>query len=55
MSLGQHTVAGTCPIAQLKCIYTNVHNMGNKGELEAIVWQENYALIAITETWWDPS
>lgn len=24
-------------------------------ELDAIAWQENYDLITITETWWDPS
>ncbi|GAB0207466.1 mitochondrial enolase superfamily member 1 [Grus japonensis] len=43
-------------MAQLKCIYTNVHNMGNKQEeLEAIVQLENYDIVAITETWWDDS
>ncbi|GAB0206524.1 hypothetical protein GRJ2_003118000 [Grus japonensis] len=43
-------------MAQLKCIYTNVHNMGNKQEeVEAIVQQENYDIVAITETWWDDS
>ncbi|KAM9590845.1 uncharacterized protein ACIBXB_005894 [Morphnus guianensis] len=41
-------------IAQLKCIYTNTHSMGNKQE-EAIVQLENYDVIAITETWWDDS
>lgn len=55
VSLGQHTTAGMCPIAQLKCIYTDVHNMGNKGEQKAIAWWEIYALIVLTETWWDPS
>ncbi|KAK4810734.1 hypothetical protein QYF61_007708 [Mycteria americana] len=45
-------VAGS--IAQLKCIYTNVRSMSNKQEeLEAIVQQENYDIVAITETWWD--
>ncbi|PKU49676.1 mitochondrial fission process protein 1 [Limosa lapponica baueri] len=40
--------------AQLKCIYTNARSMGNKQEqLEAIVQQENYDIVAITETWWD--
>ncbi|PKU36680.1 adaptin ear-binding coat-associated protein 1 [Limosa lapponica baueri] len=40
--------------AQLKGIYTNAHSMGNKQEeLEAIVQQENYDIVAITETWWD--
>ena len=47
-------VAGS--IAQLKCIYTNAHSMGNKQEeLEAIVQLENYDIVAITETWWDDS
>ena len=45
-------VAGS--IAQLKCIYTNARSMGNKQEeLEAIVQQENYDIVAITQTWWD--
>ncbi|GAB0204069.1 mitochondrial enolase superfamily member 1 [Grus japonensis] len=41
-------------VAQLKCIYTNAHSMGNKQEeLEAIVQQENYDIVAIRETrWW---
>ncbi|KAK4823930.1 hypothetical protein QYF61_008316 [Mycteria americana] len=43
-------------IAQLKPIYTNAHSMGNnQEELEAIVQQENYDIVAITETWWDDS
>ncbi|KAK4820687.1 hypothetical protein QYF61_003607 [Mycteria americana] len=42
--------------AQLKCLYTNACSMGNKQEeLEAIVHQENYDMVAITETWWDDS
>ena len=42
--------------AQLKCVYTNAHSMGNKQEeLEAIVQQASYDLVAITETWWDHS
>ncbi|KAK4805287.1 hypothetical protein QYF61_004852 [Mycteria americana] len=42
--------------AQLKCLYTNAHSMGNKQEeLEAIVHQENYDMVAITEMWWDDS
>jgi len=45
-------VAGSA--AQLKCIYTNAHSMGNKQEeLEAIVQQESYDIVAIMETWWD--
>ncbi|KAK4832625.1 hypothetical protein QYF61_024606 [Mycteria americana] len=40
--------------AQLKCLYTNARSMGNKqGELEAITHQENYDIVAVTETWWD--
>ncbi|KAK4830530.1 hypothetical protein QYF61_011509 [Mycteria americana] len=40
--------------AQLKCLYTNARSMGNKQEeLEAIVHQENYDMVAITEMWWD--
>ena len=43
-------------IAQLKCIYTNAHSMGNKQEeLEAIVQQENYDIVAVTEIRWDDS
>ncbi|KAK4810498.1 LOW QUALITY PROTEIN: hypothetical protein QYF61_004278 [Mycteria americana] len=43
-------------IAQLKCIYTNARSMGNKQEeLEAIVQQDSYDLVAITEMWWDDS
>jgi len=42
--------------AQLKCIYTNARRMGNKQEqLETIVWQAIYDLVAIMETWWDRS
>ena len=43
-------------IAQLKCIYTRAHSMGNKQEeLKAIVQWENYGIVAIMETWWDDS
>ncbi|PKU36248.1 mitochondrial fission process protein 1 [Limosa lapponica baueri] len=43
-------------LAQLKCIYMNACSMGNKQEeLEAIVQQENYDIVAITETWWEDS
>ncbi|KAK4806806.1 hypothetical protein QYF61_005602 [Mycteria americana] len=42
--------------AQLKCVYTNARSMGNKQEeLEAIVHQENYDMVAIWETWWGDS
>lgn len=42
--------------AHLKCMYTNARSMGNKQEeLEAIVQQESYDVVAITETWWDDS
>lgn len=40
-------------IDQLRCIYTNACSMGNKQELEAIVQQDSYDLIAITEAAWD--
>ncbi|PKU49495.1 nipped-b-like protein [Limosa lapponica baueri] len=41
-------------IAQLKCIYTNAHTMGNKQqELEAIVQPVNYDIVAVTDTWWN--
>jgi len=43
-------------IAQLKCIYTNACRMGIKQEeLEAIVQQDSYDLVTITEMWWDDS
>lgn len=43
-------------MAQLKCIYTNARSMGKKQEdLEAIVRQANYDLVAMTEMWWDHS
>lgn len=38
-------------MALLKCIYTNAYSTGNKQEqLEAVMQQANYDLIAITET-----
>ncbi|PKU39396.1 mitochondrial fission process protein 1 [Limosa lapponica baueri] len=41
-------------VAQLKCIYTNARSVGNKQEeLEAIVQQENYDIVAIKEARWD--
>jgi len=41
----------TPPTAQLKCLYTNAHSMGNNQELKATVLLESYGLVAITETW----
>jgi len=42
---------GVRSTARLKCIYTNAHSMGNKQEeLEAIVQQDNYGLVAHAET-----
>ena len=39
--------------AQLKCIYTSTCSMGYKQEeLEAIVRQADYDLVAIVEMWW---
>jgi len=41
---------------QFKCIYTNACDMGNKKEeMEAVVQQDRYDLVAITEAWWDDS
>ncbi|PKU44107.1 rna-directed dna polymerase from mobile element jockey-like [Limosa lapponica baueri] len=40
--------------AQLKCIYANARSVGNKqDELEVIVQQDSYDIVAIMETWWD--
>ncbi|RMC18016.1 hypothetical protein DUI87_04892 [Hirundo rustica rustica] len=48
--------SGVKSVAQLRCMYTNAHNMGNKEEeLEAMVQQHSYDVVAITETWWDES
>ncbi|KAK4824521.1 hypothetical protein QYF61_016101 [Mycteria americana] len=53
---GCSSMKKTRTTAQLKCLYTNARSMGNKQEeLEAIVHQENYDMVAITETWWDDS
>ncbi|KAK4813675.1 hypothetical protein QYF61_019568 [Mycteria americana] len=53
---GCSSMKETQTTAQLKCLYTNAHSMGNKQEeLEAIVHQENYDMVAITEMWWDDS
>jgi len=43
------------PMAQLKCLYTNVGSMGDKQELVATAQMESYTLIAITKSWWDES
>jgi len=49
-------MSGVRSTAQLKCIYTNAHSMGNKQEeVEATVQQDSYDLVAITEAWWDDS
>ncbi|XP_063208520.1 E3 ubiquitin-protein ligase RNF135 isoform X3 [Chroicocephalus ridibundus] len=43
-------------LAHLKCISTNACSMHKKqGELEAMMHQGNYDIVAITETWWDAS
>ena len=45
---------GVRQMTQVKYIYNNAFSRGNKQEeLEAIVQQANYDLVAITETWWD--
>ncbi|RMC06534.1 hypothetical protein DUI87_15971 [Hirundo rustica rustica] len=37
-------------------MYINAHSMGNiQEELEAMVQQQSYDVVAITETWWDES
>ncbi|TRZ10882.1 hypothetical protein HGM15179_016231 [Zosterops borbonicus] len=37
-------------------MYTNAHSMGNKQEeLEVMVQQQSYDVVAITETWWNDS
>ena len=47
---------GVRSAALLNCIYTNAHSMGSKQEeLEAIVQQDSYDLVAIIGTWWDDS
>ncbi|KAK4811067.1 hypothetical protein QYF61_016353 [Mycteria americana] len=51
---GCSSMKETRTTTQLKCLYTNARSMGNKQEeLEAIVHQENYDMVAITERWWD--
>ncbi|KAK4816014.1 hypothetical protein QYF61_011004 [Mycteria americana] len=53
---GCSSVKETQTAAQLKCLHTNARSMGNKQEeLEATVHQENYDMVAITETWWGDS
>ncbi|KAK4816845.1 hypothetical protein QYF61_023967 [Mycteria americana] len=53
---GCSSMKETWMTAQLQCLYTNARSMGNKQEeLETIVHQENYDMVAITETWWDDS
>ena len=43
---------GVRQMTWLKCIYTSARSMGNKQEeLEVIVRQAIYDLVAITETW----
>lgn len=43
-------------VAQLKCIDTNACSMDYKQEEpKDTAEQENYDIVAITETWWDKS
>jgi len=42
-------------IAQLKCIYTSAHSMGNRQEELEAVQQDRYDLVTITETWCNDS
>jgi len=38
--------------AQMNCLYTNAHNLGNKEEeLEATVLQEDHDIVVIAATW----
>jgi len=46
---------GVRSTAQLKCIYTSAHSMGNRQEELEAVQQDSYYLVAITETWCDDS
>lgn len=65
-TLGSNTEITNCPkivrkgfsknvmwlMAQLKCLYTHAHNMGNKHkELETMVQLEKYDLVVITKMW----
>jgi len=46
----------TCLTAQLKCLISNAHSMGNKQEeWEATMLLESYDLVTLTETFWDES
>ncbi|TRZ19413.1 hypothetical protein HGM15179_007741 [Zosterops borbonicus] len=46
---------GVKSVAQLNFMYTNARSMGNKKELEVMVQQQSYDVVAITEMWWDDS
>ncbi|XP_058679888.1 coiled-coil domain-containing protein 171-like [Ammospiza caudacuta] len=46
---------GVKSAAQLSCKYTNTRSTGYKQELEAMVKQQSYDVIAITEMWWHDS
>ncbi|KAJ7396682.1 hypothetical protein BTVI_142806 [Pitangus sulphuratus] len=49
-------VPGVKSIDQLKSSFANAHRRGNKQEeLETIVCQESYDVVAIMEMWWDGS
>lgn len=46
----------TRPPAQLKCLYMNSHNLGNKQEeLETTMLLKKHAVVTITKMWWDDS
>jgi len=48
---GTITRSGVRQGAQMKCIYTNAHNRGNKQEKPEPIWQwASYDLVAVTET-----
>ena len=51
-----HSSKVVCQKAQLKCLYTHAHSIGNKQEeLETVMCLENYSPAAMTEMWWDDS
>lgn len=42
--------------AQLRCLYSSAHSLGNQQEeVEASVVLENCDIAAVTELWWDKS
>lgn len=53
LKLFTHLGDRLCNRCVLLYIYTNANSIGvTQEELEAIVQQENYDIVAITEIWW---